>query len=602
MKRLHAVLFSFLMITMSMAGCFGDDDDSDDDKPDDTTAEALDDWQVHFATTAADLPTCDSDTNGRLYYVDANSEFQVCTNSGWQVIDVSGPAGQDGADGTDGADGADGQDGADGAQGPAGQDGANGADGTDGEDGISTLIRILSSTTCSTGGDSFEIGADNNGDGVLDVTEVIVTVDICNGAPGPQGPAGQDGADGADGTNGTDGADGSQGPAGQDGADGADGTNGTDGADGADGNTTLTVITTLSSSSSNCGGDGGVQIDVGVDDNKNGVLDSNEIDDTTYICNGGDGVNGQDGADGTNGTDGADGQDGADGTNGSASPNTMLTSISSPPATMGCDAGGRVMQQGLDNGDGGGTAQNGILEAGEVDYTTTYCSKYVVWMVVDIRSGSSGSSPGYYMEILVGDTIYFDAYDGIDHRELWAQDTSNHSTWLVADINDPLVGLGSSNPGALMSILVGDTLYFSAYDGIDGMELWAHDTSNHSTWQVADINSGNAASHSNPGYYMEILVGDTIYFDAYDGNDGIELWAHDTSNHSTWQVADINSGSSDSSPGQYMAILVGDTLYFSADDGNDGKELWAHDTSNHSTWQVADINSGNAASHSDSGQ
>ncbi len=95
--------------------------------------------------------------------------------------------------------------------------GTDGNDGADGANGVSTLIRILSSTTCTTGGNSFEIGADNNGDGVLDITEVIVTVDICNGVAGP---AGQDGADGND---------------------GADGTNGTDGQDGAAGNVVLTV-------------------------------------------------------------------------------------------------------------------------------------------------------------------------------------------------------------------------------------------------------------------------------------------------------------------------------------------------------------------------
>ena len=39
---------------------------------------------------------------------------------------------------------------------------------------------------------------------------------------------------------------------------------------------------------------------------------------------------------------------------------------------------------------------------------------------------------------------------------------------------------------------------------------------------------------------MQLLVGDTIYFDANDGSTGYELWAHDTSNHSTWRVADIN--------------------------------------------------------------
>ena len=142
-----------------------------------------------------------------------------------------------------------------------------------------------------------------------------------------------------------------------------------------------------------------------------------------------------------------------------------------------------------------------------------------------------------------------------------------------------------------MEILVGDTIYFDAWGVTNGIELWAHDTSNLTTWQVADINSSSSHSGSRPGTNMVILVGDTIYFDADDGNDGRELWAHDTSEHSTWQVADIRSGGS-SSPGYYMEILVGDTIYFSANDGNNGIELWAHDTSNHSTWQVADISSG----------
>ena len=35
MKKVHALLFSFLMVTMSLAGCFGGDDDSDDDDNED---------------------------------------------------------------------------------------------------------------------------------------------------------------------------------------------------------------------------------------------------------------------------------------------------------------------------------------------------------------------------------------------------------------------------------------------------------------------------------------------------------------------------------------------------------------------------------------
>ena len=126
-----------------------------------------------------------------------------------------------------------------------------------------------------------------------------------------------------------------------------------------------------------------------------------------------------------------------------------------------------------------------------------------------------------------------------------------------------------------MAMLVGDTLYFDASTATYGNELWAHDTSNASTWRVADIYSGT--SNSYPGQFMEILVGDTLYFSANDGSSVRELWAHDTSNASTWRVADIYSGTGHSYHGQYMSILVGDTLYFDAEDGgSSGQELWAH--------------------------
>ncbi|MEK9730613.1 MAG: putative Ig domain-containing protein, partial [Candidatus Poseidoniales archaeon] len=166
--------------------------------------------------------------------------------------------------------------------------------------------------------------------------------------------------------------------------------------------------------------------------------------------------------------------------------------------------------------------------------------------------------------------------------EEWV-DYGNDSTWRVANIYASYL---NSLPGQYMSIVVGDSIYFDATDG-DGAELWAHNTSNHSTWQVADIRSGSGSSE--PGGPMSIVVGDTIYFDAVDGSTGRELWAHNTSNHSTWQVANLDGGSSSSTPSQYMCnILVGDTIYFDASPGQ-GSELWAHDTSNNSTWQVTNI-------------
>ena len=212
------------------------------------------------------------------------------------------------------------------------------------------------------------------------------------------------------------------------------------------------------------------------------------------------------------------------------------------------------------------------------------------WRVMDINSGSGSSNPGEYMQLLVGDTLYFSAHDGSTGQELWAHDTSNHSTWEVAEINTWIMmnGMGiGSNPGEEMAISVGDTIYFSAYEGSMGEELWAHDTSNHSTWQVADINTGSG--NSGVGEHLLAHIGSTIYFNAYHPNTGQELWAHNTLNKTTWQVIDIYSGTSGSVPGQRMDIVVGDTIYFDAWDGISNYELWAHDTSNGSTWRVTSL-------------
>ena len=217
-------------------------------------------------------------------------------------------------------------------------------------------------------------------------------------------------------------------------------------------------------------------------------------------------------------------------------------------------------------------------------YNTSNSS--VPWQVADINSGGGHSDPGKHLSMAIDDVLYFSADDGSTGGELYAYNTSNGSDpWLVADL---FSGVTGSSPGHFMQVLVDDIIYFDARGGnSNGIELWSYDTTDHSTQRVTDINSGTG--HSRPGAYLSTLVGDTIYFSATDGTTGVELWAYDTSNHSTWRVADINSGSQDSKPGEHLNLLVGDTIYFSADDGSTDVELWAHDTSNHSTWLVDDI-------------
>ena len=85
----------------------------------------LEDWDVYYVQSTDDLPLCGSDTMGRLYYISDVSGFQVCTNLGWAFIDLTGPAGAPGVNGTNGVNGLDGMNGLNGTN--------NGLNGTNGE-------------------------------------------------------------------------------------------------------------------------------------------------------------------------------------------------------------------------------------------------------------------------------------------------------------------------------------------------------------------------------------------------------------------------------------------------------------------------------------
>lgn len=123
---------------------------------------------------------------------------------------------------------------------------------------------------CEFGGVKIETGLDVNNNGVLEDDEVQNTDYVCNGAPGGQGPEGPEGPGGLPGQPGDDG----------------------------EGFNSVTDIN-IEPAGPNCA-HGGFRFDVGLDLNRNGILDPDEITDTSYACNGAPGADGADGENGSN--------------------------------------------------------------------------------------------------------------------------------------------------------------------------------------------------------------------------------------------------------------------------------------------------------------
>ncbi|GEM_PF-1084298 len=174
----------------------------------------------------------------------------------------------------------------------------NGATGADGEPGLTSLVRQEDAAPgdCPFEGRVVMTGLDEDRDGYLDDAEVMATSYVCNGEPGApahaslfrllQEPAGANCPAG-----------GTQVQTGLDTND--DGLlepgevtqarylcNGVDGADGV---SSLTSVTT-EPAGLNCPA-GGQKVESGLDDSGDGVLDPAEVDSTSYVCNGEAGIN-----------------------------------------------------------------------------------------------------------------------------------------------------------------------------------------------------------------------------------------------------------------------------------------------------------------------
>ena len=130
--------------------------------------------------------------------------------------------------------------------------GINGKDGADGKESLVKTSDEPKGENCLTGGKKIEVGIDTNSNDVLDEDEVTNVSYVCNGESG---------------------------------IDGKDGTDGEDGKDGEDGEDGLNALVEVSDGAPDCSY-GGKTITTGIDADRDGKIDADEINGKEYVCNG----------------------------------------------------------------------------------------------------------------------------------------------------------------------------------------------------------------------------------------------------------------------------------------------------------------------------
>ncbi len=113
-----------------------------------------------------------------------------------------------------------------------------------------------------------------------------------------------------------------------------------------------------------------------------------------------------------------------------------------------------------------------------------------------------------------------------------------------------------------------NTAFFTANDGVHGVELWRSNGQSAGTVRVKDIRPG--AQGSSPTNFFNL--NSTLFFSANNGTTGVELWKSTAFGPETLQAANINSGAGSSNP--WFIASSATTLFFAANSSASGTELW----------------------------
>jgi len=127
--------------------------------------------------------------------------------------------------------------------------------------------------------------------------------------------------------------------------------------------------------------------------------------------------------------------------------------------------------------------------------------------------------------------------------ELWKSDGTAIGTQMVAAITFTLGSGGFALERITELTAVNSSLFFSAYDGSTGQELWTSDGTTAGTKEVLDIFPGTSSGSPNSSEPSDLTnVNGALYFTATDATHGLQLWTSDGTAAGTKMLSDVTGG------------------------------------------------------------
>ncbi len=198
-----------------------------------------------------------------------------------------------------------------------------------------------------------------------------------------------------------------------------------------------------------------------------------------------------------------------------------------------------------------------------------------------------GAEPlGQFSQLAIttaGQSVAFTADDGVHGFEPWASDGTVAGTRLIKDI---CPGSCDGNRGGFMAR--SSMLYFSATTrSLSGQDLepWVSNLTAAGTRRLKDLCVGLCSSL--PGGFVS--AGGFVYLTAMDRNLTRHLWRTNGSTSGTVRVADGTPAPPGAPQQSLHAVAFGNTLLFSWSDPEHGWEPWRSDGSRAGTRRIADL-------------